>query len=120
MVRWQHGVDRAPGELAVTDLAPLGAAETPGLTDGVGREIVMQQERFLVRSRQRVDVLFVLTGAERGDDQRLGLAAREQRRTMRARQHADFRYDVAHGLDVAAVDTLAGVENVPANDLGLQ
>ena len=80
----------------------------------------MQQERLLVRSRQRVDVLLVLAGAERGHHHRLGFAAGEQRRAVGAGQYADFGDDVADGLGVAAVDALAGVENVPANDLGLQ
>ena len=119
-MRRQYRMDRAPGELAVADLAPLGAAEAAGLADRVGREIVMQQERLLIRSRQRVDVLLILAGAERGHDHRLGFAAGEQRRAVGARQHADFGDDVAHGLDVAAVDALAGVENVPADDLGFQ
>ena len=119
-MRRQHRMDRAPGELAVADLAPLGAAEASGLTDRVGREVVVQQERFLVGSRQRVDVLLVLAGAERGHHHRLGFAAGEQRRAVGAGQHADFGDDVAHRLGIAAVDPLAGVENVPANDLGFE
>ncbi len=98
----------------------LGAAEAAGLTDRVGREVVVQQERFLVRARQRVDPLLVLAGAERGDDHRLRLAAGEQRRAVGARQDAGFRNDRTHRLDVAAVDALAGVEDVPAHDLGFE
>ena len=97
-MRRQHRVDRAPGKLAVADLAALGAAEATGLTDRVGREVVVQQERLFVRSRQRVDVLLVLAGAERGHDHRLGLAAGEERRAVGAGQHADFGNDAAHGL----------------------
>src|SRR5205085_5235172 len=99
---------------------PLGAAGTAGFAHRIGREIVVQQERLLIRPRQRIDILLVLAGAERGHDQRLGLTAGEQRRTVGARQHADFGDDVAHGLDIATVDALAGVEDVPADDLGFQ
>ena len=120
MVRRQDRVDRAPGELAVADFATLGAAETTGFTDRVGREVVVQQERLFVGSRQRVDILLVLAGAERGHDHRLGFTAGEQRRAVGAGQHADFGDDVAHGLGVTAVDALAGVEDVPANDLGFE
>ena len=120
VLRRQHRMDRAPGELAVADFAALGAAQAAGLADRVGREVVVQHEAFLVRALQRVDVLLVLAGAERGDDQRLRLAAGEQRRAVGARQDADFGDDRAHGLDVAAVDALAGVENVPAHDLGFE
>ena len=80
----------------------------------------MQQERLLVGPRQRVDPLLVLAGAERGDHQRLRLAAGEQRRAVRARQDAGLGHDRAHGLQVAAVDALAGVEDVPAHDLGFE
>ena len=120
VMRRQHRTQRAPRQLAVTDIAAPRAAETAGLADRVGREVVVQQERFLVRARQRVDILLVLAGAERGDDQRLRLAAGEQRRAVCARQHAGLGDDVADGLQVAPVDALAGVEDVPANDLGLQ
>ena len=98
MVRRQHRVDRAPSQLAVADFTPLGAAHASGFTDRVGREVVVQQERLFVGSRQCVDVLLVLAGAERGHHHRLSLAAGEQRRAMGAGQHADFRDDVADGL----------------------
>ena len=104
----------------MADFAAAGRTHAAGLTDRIGREVVVQQEGFLVGAGQRVDILLVFAGAERGDDNRLGLAAGEQRRTMRARQDADFRLDAAHGLQVAAVDARAGVQDVPAHDLGLQ
>ncbi len=120
VMRRQHRVDRAPGQLAVADLAPLGAAEASGFPDREGREIIVQQELLFVGPRQRVDVLLVLAGPERGHHHRLGFTAGEERRTVGARQHADLGDDVAHGLGIAAVDALAGVEDVPANDLGFQ
>ncbi len=113
-------MQRAPGQLAVADFAPLGAAHAAGLADRIGREVIVQQEAFLVRALQCVDPLLVLAGAERGNHQRLGFAAGEQRRSVGARQQADFGDDVAHGLEIAAVDALAGVENVPAHDLGFE
>ncbi len=120
VMRRQHRMDRAPGEFAVADFAPLGAAHASGFTDRVGREVVVQQELLLVGARQRVDVLLVLAGAERGHHHRLGFTAGEQRRAMGARQHADFGDNLAHRLGIAAIDALAGVEDVPANDLGFQ
>ena len=118
--RRQHRMDRAPGELAVADLAPAGRAHAAGFADRIGREVVVQQERLLIRSLQRVDELLVFGGAERGDHQSLRLAAGEQRRAVGARQHADFRHDLPNGFHVAAVDALAGVEDVPAHDLGFE
>ncbi len=119
-MRRQHRMDRAPGELAVTDLAALGTAEASGFTDRVGREVIVQQERLFIRSRQRIDVLLILAGTESGHHQALRLAAGEQCRAVGARQHADLADDVAHRLGVAAVDALAGVQDVPADDLGFQ
>ncbi len=67
-----------------------------------------------------VDILLVFAGAEGGDDDRLGFAAGEEGRTVGTRQEADFRDDRTNGRQVAAVDAALGVEDVPANDLGLQ
>ena len=116
----QHGMDRPPGQLAMTDVAATGRTDAPGLADRERRKIVVQQERFLVRALQRVDPLLVLAGAERRHDQRLRLAAREQGGPMRARQHADLAQDRPNGLHVAAVDAIAGIEDVPAHDLGFE
>ncbi len=95
--RRQHRVDRAPRQLAVADFAPSWRAHAARFAHRIRREVVMQQERLLVRPLQRVDELLVLGGAERCHDQCLGFTAREQRRAMGARQHADFGDDRAHG-----------------------
>ncbi len=120
MVRRQDRTNGAPGELAVADLAAAGPAHAAGLADRVGREIVVQHEALLVGALQAVDHLLVLTGAERRDDKRLRLAAGEERRPMRARKHADLGEDRADRLQITTVDAAPGVENVPADDLGLQ
>ena len=65
-------------------------------------------------------ILLVLAGAERRHHEGLRLAAGEQRRAVGARQHADLGHDRADRLEVAAVDAAAGVEDVPAHDLGLE
>ena len=116
----QYRMDGAPRQFAVADFAPARRADASGFADRERRKIVMQQEQFLVGALQRVDPLFVFAGAERGHDKRLGLAARKQRRAVGARQHADLGHDRTHGLDVAAVDAIAGVEDIPAYDLGFE
>ncbi len=115
----QHRANGAPGELAVADFAPAGRAHAAGLADRIGREVVMEQEPLLVGPVQRIDILLVLAGAERGDDQRLRFAAREQSRAMGAGQHPDLGQDRAHGAQIAPVDAALMVENIPAHDLGL-
>ena len=83
-------LDRALGEVAVADLAAAGAAHRPHFTRRERREVVVQHERLgrLLRLVDAVEALHVVGGAERRGDQRLRLAAREQRRAVRARQHA--------------------------------
>src|SRR5262245_46936726 len=94
----QHRMDRAPCELAVSDLATAGRTESAGLAHREWREVIVQEEGLLVGSRQRIDELLVLAGAQRRDHECLRLAAGEQRRAVGARQNADLRYDRAHGL----------------------
>ncbi len=118
--RRQHRTDGAPGKLAMPDFTASRRAHAAGLADRIGGEIVMQKEALLVGALQTIDVLLVLAGAKRRDDQRLRLAAGEKRRTMGARQHAGFRDDRTDRLDIAAIDANAGVENIPADNLGLQ
>ena len=74
----------------MADLAPAGRAHAARFAGRIGREVVVQHEMLAVLAFERVDDLLVLAGAERGDDERLGLAAGEQRRAVRARQHADL------------------------------
>ena len=54
---------------------------------------------------EHLDALLVVLGAERNGDQRLRLAAREQRRAVRARQHAHFAIDIADFVERAAIGT---------------
>ncbi len=77
----------------------------------------MQQEVFPVFALERIDDLLVLAGAERRSHETLGLAPREQRGTVRARQNADFGLNRPNGLQVAAIDTLLGIENSIADDV---
>ena len=115
----QHRVDGAPGELAVADFAPAGRAHAAGLADRIGREVVVEQEPLLIGAVERIDILLVLAGAERGDHQRLRFAAGEQGRAMGAGQHADLGQDRTHRRQIAPVDPALVVENVQAHDLGL-
>ena len=118
--RGQHRMERPPGELAVADLAPARRTHAAGFAHRIRREVIVQQERLLVRSLQSVDELFVFRRSERGHHQSLRLTAGEQRRAMGPRQQADFRHDLPDRFYVAPVDALAGVENVPAHDLGFE
>ncbi len=117
--RRQHGMDRAPGELAVPDLSPAGRTHAARLADRIGWEVVVEQKTLLVGAIERVDVLLILTRPERRDDERLGLAAGEQGRAVRTRQNPDLRQDWADSGQVAAIDATFVVEDVPADHLRL-
>ena len=67
-----------------------------------------------------LDLLLVVGGAERRGDERLGLAAGEQAGAVGARQHADLDRDVADLVELAAVEALAALEDLVAQDLLLQ
>jgi hypothetical protein len=108
------GLNTALGEAAVADFAALRRAEAAGFTDRERREVVMEQERILRLAFRRIDDLRVARGAERDDDQRLGLAAREQRRTVRARQHADAHRDRADVVELTPVDAHLGLQDAVA------
>ena len=118
--RRQHGEQRALGEAAVADLAALRRADAAGLAGRVRRHVVVEHEAVGVLAHQRVDALLVARGAERGDDDRLRLAAREQRRAVRARQHAGADRDRTHGARVAAVDARLAGQDLVAHDLRLR
>jgi hypothetical protein len=115
----QHLQQRPFGEGAVADLAASRASQEPRLADTEGREVVVQHELLVVLADERVDLLLIRRRAQRGDDERLRLAAREQRRAVGARQHADFTGDLADVGGAAAVDTVAVVDDVAAHDLAL-
>ena len=115
----QHRAERAPGELAVADLAPRRSAEAADFADRVGREVIVQHEALVGEALQPVDHLLRFLGAERGGDDRLRFAAGEQRRAVGARKEADADLDRADRLGVAAVDPAAVLEDRAADDVGL-
>src|SRR5262245_29280996 len=94
----------APGELAVADFTASWRSHATGLSHRERGKVVMQHEALFAGAFEGIDELLVLARAERGDDDRLRLSAGEQRRAVRPRQNVHFRYDRAHGLQVAAID----------------
>jgi hypothetical protein len=76
----------------------------------------VQHEAVFVLAGQRVDALRIALGAQRGHHQRLGFAAREQRRAVGAGQHAVADFDGAHGARVAAVDAGLAGQDLAAHD----
>ena len=104
----------------MADFAARRGAEAADFADRIGREVIVQHEARVGEALEPVDHLLGVLGAERGGDDRLGLAAGEQRRAVGARQEADHRLDRADGLGVAAVDAAAFLEDRAADDVGLE
>ena len=89
----QHRRERAARQVAVADVAARGAAHELRLAHRERREVVVEQERVLDLALVLLDDLRVVGGAERRRDERLRLAAREERRAVRAGQQADLAGD---------------------------
>ena len=108
----------ALGQTAVADFAALGRTHATGFAGGKGRHVVVQHEAVFKVAAQGVNTLGIALGAQGGNHQRLGFAAREQGRTVGAGQHAVADFDSAHRTGVAAVDTGLARQNLAANDFG--
>jgi hypothetical protein len=80
-----------------------------------GGKVVMQHERLFALAGQAIDDLRIAARARGRHDQGLGLAAREQRGSVRARQYAGADVDRAHRLGVASVDARMAIENALAH-----
>ena len=93
LARRDHRLERALRERTVADVAALRPAHEARLPDRVGREVVVVHEPALRLERQVVDPLALLRGAERQQRHDLRLAAREERRAVRARADADLALD---------------------------
>ena len=77
-------------------LAAAGAHDAAGLANRVVGEVVVQDELLPVLATSvGIKTLRVIRSTEGGGNQRLSFAASKKRRTMSARQHADFALDLA-------------------------
>ena len=102
----------------MADLAATGAADATGFTDGKIGEIIVQNELFLALSAGvGIELLRVLGRAERGQDQRLGFAAAEQRRAVGAGQKARVAGNRPDVVKAAAVHPFPAVQNQTAHGL---
>ena len=118
--RRKHRQQRALGERAVADFAAAGPAHELHFADRERREVVVQHEPAVDLAFDRFDLLLVVRRAERDGDERLRFAAREHRRAVHARQHADLRPDRPDLVELAAVETHALLEHFVAQHFFLE
>ncbi len=104
----------------MADLAATGRADAAGLADGEGGEVVVKEEILLVRTLQGIDELLVFGGAQGGNDDRLCLAAGEEGGAVGPGKDADLGEDRTDVRGRPSVDPATGLENLTADDLGLE
>src|SRR5579872_1258426 len=110
--------ERALCESAVADFATAGTAKEFHFADAERREVVVQHEAIeLVLLEEQVEALHIFLGAEGERRESLCFAAGEERRTVDAREQADFARNVTDLVEGAAIGTAASVENVIAEDI---
>ena len=111
----------ALGERAVADFAAAGAGGAAGLADRERREVVVEDEALGAGAAgEGVEFLRLLGGPERGEDQRLGVAALEDGGAVHAGQHADLAGERADRGGIAPVGARALVEDGLAVGLVLE
>ena len=116
-VAGQHREQRPLGQCTVTDFATAGAAQERHFANRERREVVVQHEALLGFAFEGLQPLHVFAGTQRGRDQRLGFAAGEDCRSVRAGQHADLDPDIADLVELAAVGTALLFDHLLAEDL---
>ncbi len=120
-LRRDHRLDGTLRERAVADLAPPGGTRATGLAHGEGREVVVKDEAlFLFAASVGVEHLGFLERGKRGQRERLGLTAAEERGAVGARQQAHFGLEFANLIDGAAIAAGLAVENRDAERLFLE
>ena len=102
----------------MADFATLRCANAASFTGGVRWKIVVEHIAIGVLTLQRIDTLRFFQGAECGNHNRLGLAAREQRRTVGAWQHRLTDRDGPNGAGIATVNAWLTIKDLAANNLG--
>src|SRR5215469_14273089 len=101
----------------MTDLAPSRPAHESNFANAERREVVMQHKALGSLGRvEHLNTLLVFFRAERHGHERLRLAAREQRRAMRAREHTYFGFDGADLIELAAIGAAARLQHLVAKD----
>src|SRR6185312_5605404 len=88
---------------AMPDLAPAGPTEGPHFADAVGWEVVVEHVALPALPLELLDALLVHLGAEGRDHERLRLAPREERRSVRTREDPRLGRHGPHVVEPAAV-----------------
>ena len=102
----------------MTNFPSSGAAQKLNFANGKRRKIIVQHEAFFGLAFERFQSLHVIRRAQSRRHQGLCFSAREDRRPVRARQHAHFNPDVPDLIECPRVRTALLVDHLlPENPL---
>ena len=110
----QHPLNRTLGEGSVTDFPATWSTNRLALTDRVGREVVVEHERFGEFVEQSVRLLLIADGAQNDGTRRLSFATGKHSRTMHAGQNLHLAIDCSQSGRCTTVETLASEGQVTA------
>ena len=79
---------------SVANFATTDAGHTSNFSNGKRRKVIVKHEAFPLLAFKAFQALRIVDCAQGRGDQRLSFAAGEQRRSVDARQHADFDRDI--------------------------
>ena len=116
----EHRKQSALGQVAMADLAALGAAHAAGLAGAERREVVVVHVALALGGLDGIQTLALVEHAERQDGEHLGLAALEQAGAMNERQVVVLHHDGADLVGSMAVDALASLDDHGAHGLLLE
>src|SRR5205085_246402 len=117
----KHGFERATRQSAVADLAARSRAEATDFAHGEVREVVVQEEATLdLAGFEVVHELLIFLRAERGGDDGLRLAAREEGRAVDTRQPADLYVNRSNLREASVVGPATIANNAITEDFLLQ
>ena len=116
----RHNRSQRPlGKRTVTYVASTRSTHGFDLIHAERREVVMEHEALGILLPESVNTLLVPCAAQGSNDHRLGLAAGEKCRTVRARKHADLHRKGTYLGWAASVNTFGIVDDALSHNVGL-
>ena len=111
---------RTLGQVAVTNLTTLGAADAAHLAGAVGREVVLVHIALAINRLNSVKALGLVKHAEREHREDLGLTTLEKARAVHQREVGILHHDGANLVSRTAVNALARLNDHGAHGLLLK
>src|SRR5690606_41170944 len=100
-----HSGYTTTGQTTVTDFTTTYRTDTTGFTHGVGREVVMEQERVSDGTKQGIHHLCIAGRTQGGYHDGLSFTTGKHGGTVSGRQYTGFDGQRTHGIVITTVDT---------------